>query len=107
VLNSTERNELNVEDHSVLWEFKDVFLEEVHGLNPKRDLDFLIDLVLGAISTSKVSYRMSTPELVEMKLQLKELLDEGYIKPSISLWGAPALFVNKKDGTLRLCIDYR
>jgi hypothetical protein len=53
------------------------------------------------------SYRMSTPELVELKLQLKEMLDKGYIRPSVSPWGAPVLFVKKKDGTLRLCIDYR
>jgi hypothetical protein len=50
---------------------------------------------------------MSTPELVELKLQLKEMMDKGYIRPSMSPWGAPVLFVKKKDGTLRLCIDYR
>jgi hypothetical protein len=50
---------------------------------------------------------MSTPELVELKLQLKEMLDKGYIQPSVSPWGAPTLFVKKKDGTLRLCIDYK
>jgi hypothetical protein len=84
VLNSIEGKELKVEDHPVLWEFKDVFLEEVPGLPPKRDLDFSIDLVPGAVPTSKVPYRMSTPELVELKVQLKEMLDKGYIRPSVS-----------------------
>jgi hypothetical protein len=56
---------------------------------------------------SRTPYRMSTLELVELKLQLKEMMDKGYIQPSVSPWGAPALFVKKKDGTLRLCIDYR
>jgi hypothetical protein len=106
VLNSAESKELKVEDHPVLWEFKDVFPEEVPGLPPKRDLDFSIDLVPGAVPASKVPYIMSTPKLVELKVQLKEMLDKRYIRPSVSPWGAPTLFV-KKDGTLRLCIDYR
>eukprot|EP00253_Pinus_taeda_P014310 PITA_14310 len=58
-------------------------------------------------TTSKVPYRMSSHELVELKLQLKEIIDNGYIRPSVSPWGAPVLFVRKKDGTLRLCVDYR
>jgi hypothetical protein len=56
---------------------------------------------------SRTPYRMSTPQLVELKLQLKEMMDKGYIRPSVSPWGALVLFVKKKDGTLRLCIDYR
>jgi len=56
---------------------------------------------------SKVPYRMSIPELTELKIQLQELLEKGYIKPSVSPWGAPVLFVKKKDKTLILCIDYR
>jgi hypothetical protein len=55
---------------------------------------------------SREPYRMSTPELVELKQQLKKMLDKGYIWPSVSPWGASTLFVKKKDGTLRLCIDY-
>jgi hypothetical protein len=106
-LTQQKRKELKVEDHPVLWEFKDVFPEEVPGLPPKRDLDFSIDLVPGVVPTSKVPYRMSTPELVELKVQLKEMLDKGYIRLSVSPWGAPTLFVKKKDGTLCLCIDYR
>jgi hypothetical protein len=93
--------------HLILWELKDVFPEEVFGLPPKRDFDFSIDLVHGAVPTSRVPHRMSTPESIELKVQLNEMLDKGYIKPSVSMWGAPSLFSRKKDGTLRLCIDYR
>jgi hypothetical protein len=96
----------NLEDHRVLKEFKDVF-QEVPGLPPKRDIDFSINLMPGAAPVSKAPYRMSTPELKELQLQLEELLKKGYIHPSISPWGAPVLFVKKKDGTLRLCIDFR
>jgi hypothetical protein len=91
----------------VLWEFRDVFPEEMPRLPLKIDIDFSIDLVLGAVPASKVTYRMSTPKLVELKVQLKEMLDKGYIGSSLSPCGALALFVKKKDGTLRLCIDYR
>lgn len=63
--------------------------------------------MLGAAPTSKEPYRMSTHELVELKLQLKGILDKGYIRPSVSAWGTPPLFVKKKYGTLRLCIGYR
>jgi hypothetical protein len=67
----------------------------------------LIELAPGVVPVSRTPYRMSTPELVELKLQLKEMMDKGYIRPSMSLWGAPVLFVKKKYGTLQLCIDYR
>jgi hypothetical protein len=95
-----------MEDHEVLKEFKVVF-QEVPGLPPKRDIDFSINFMLGAAPISKAPYRMSTPELKELQLQLEELLKKGYILPSMSLWGAPVLFMNKKYGTLRLCIDFR
>jgi hypothetical protein len=84
-----------------------VFPEEILGLPPRRDIDFSIELAPGVVPVSKTLYRMSTPELVELKLQLKEMMDKGYIRPSVSPWEAPVLFVKKKDGTLRLCIDYR
>jgi hypothetical protein len=84
-----------------------VFLEEVPGLPPRRDIGFSIELALGVVPVSRTPYRMSTPELVELKLQLKEMMDKGYIRPSVSPCGAPVLFVKKKDITLRLCIDYR
>jgi hypothetical protein len=84
-----------------------VFPEEILGLPGRRDIDFSIELAPGAVSVSRTPYQMSMPELVELKLQLKEMMDKGYIRPSMSCWGAPVLFVKKKDGTLRLCIDYR
>jgi hypothetical protein len=106
-LELVEDDKPSLEDHPTLREYKDVFPEEVLGLPPRRDIDFSIELASGVVSVSRTPYRMSTPELVELKLQLKEMMDRGYIRPSISPWGAPVLFVKKKDGTLRLCIDYR
>jgi hypothetical protein len=95
-----------IEYHALLKYFEDVF-QEVPGLPPKRDIDFSINLMPGAAPVSKNPYRMSTPELKELQLQLEELLKKGYICPSVSPWGAPVLFVKNKDGTLRLCIDFR
>jgi hypothetical protein len=93
-------------DHEVLTEFKDVF-QEVLGLPPKKDIDFSINLMPRASPVSKAPYRMSMPELKELQLHLEEILNKGYIHPSVSPWGAPVLFMKKKDGTLRLCIDFR
>jgi hypothetical protein len=95
------------DDHPILREYRDVFLEEVPGLPPRRDIDFSIELAPGAVTVSRTPYQMSTLELVELKLQLKEMMDKGYIRPNVSPWRAPVLFVKNKDGTLRLCIDYR
>eukprot|EP00253_Pinus_taeda_P022505 PITA_22505 len=81
--------------------------KDISEFPPHREVDFSIELVPGETPTSKPPYRMSTLELVDLKLQLKEMLDKGYIRPSVSPSGAPVLFVKKKDGTLRLCIDYR
>jgi hypothetical protein len=97
---------LNIEDYAVLKEFEDVF-KEIPRLPPKRDIDFSIDLMPGVAPVSKTPYRMSTPELKELQMQLEELLEEGYIHPSVSPWGALVLFMKKNDGTLRLCIDFR
>jgi hypothetical protein len=96
----------NLEDYAVLENFEDVF-KEVPRLPPKRDIDFSINLMSGADPVSKTPYRMSTPELKELRMQLEEILKKGYICPSVSPWGAPVLFVKKKDRTLRLCIDFR
>jgi hypothetical protein len=96
----------NLEDHLILKYFEDVF-KEILGLPPKRDIDFSINLMPGAALVSKTPYRMSTPEMKELQMQLEELLKKGYICPSVSPWGAPVLFVKKKYGTLRLCIDFR
>jgi hypothetical protein len=90
----------------VVREFVDVFLEELPGMSPERELDFTIDLKLRTEPIERTPYRMSTPELQELKMQLKELLDLGLIRPSVSPWGALVIFIQKKDGLWRLCIDY-
>ena len=95
-----------IEGFHVLEEFKDVFLEEIQGLLPKRYLDFSIELTPSLVSASKAPYRMSAPKLVELKLQLQEFIEKGYIQPSVSPWGAPIMFVKKKDGMMWMCIDY-
>ena len=95
-----------VESILVLQDFIDVFLENIPGLPLKWDIDFTIKLMLGAALVSQAPYRMSVPELTELKMQLQELLDKGYICPSVSPWGAPMLFVKKKDGTMRIFMDY-
>ncbi|TYJ98703.1 reverse transcriptase [Cucumis melo var. makuwa] len=79
----------------------------VVGLPPDREIEFTIELLSGTAPISQAPYRMAPSELKEFKMQLQELVDKGYIRPSVSPWGAPVLFVKKKDGTLRLCIDYR
>uniref|UniRef100_A0A6V7QUU0 Reverse transcriptase domain-containing protein n=1 Tax=Ananas comosus var. bracteatus TaxID=296719 RepID=A0A6V7QUU0_ANACO len=91
----------------VVCEFSDVFPAELPGLPPDREIEFVIDLVSGAAPISKAPYRMAPVELKELKAQLQDLLDKEFVRPSMSPWGAPVLFVKKKDGTLRLCVDYR
>ena len=88
-------------------EFPDVFPEDLSGLPLDREIEFSIDLLLGFSPISKAPNRMAPAELRELKAQLQELLDKGFIRPSVSPWGAPVLFVKKKDGSMRLCIDYR
>ncbi|KAL0316931.1 UNVERIFIED_CONTAM: Transposon Ty3-G Gag-Pol polyprotein [Sesamum radiatum] len=95
-----------VSDVPVVREFPDVFPEELPGLPPHREVDFEIDTIPGQ-HLFRLPYRMAPLELKELKKQLEELLDKGFIRPSISPWGAPVLFVKKKDGSMRLCIDYR
>jgi hypothetical protein len=102
-----KENKPNLEDFVVLHDFRDVFVDEIPELPPRREIDFSIDLLPGSTPISKAPYRMSLLELTELKIQLHELLDKEYIRPSVSPWGAPVLFVKKKDKTLRLCIDYR
>ena len=84
-----------------------MFPNEVPGLPPKWDIYFTIELVPGETLVSKTPYMMSTLEMLELKMQLQELLENKYIRSSVSPWGAPFLFEKKKYGTLRLCIDYR
>ncbi|WVZ70973.1 LOW QUALITY PROTEIN: hypothetical protein U9M48_019600 [Paspalum notatum var. saurae] len=88
------------------FDFPDVFSEELLGPPPDRDVEFAIELVPGTAPVSRRPYRMAPDELKELKLQ--EQLDKGFIRPSSSPWGCPALFVEKKDqGGKRLCVDYR
>ena len=89
----------------VVNEFPDVFPDNFSGVPPPRDIDFGIDLEPDTKPISIPPYRIAQAELKELKLQLKDLTDKGFIQPSISPWGAPVLFVKKKDGTLRMCID--
>jgi hypothetical protein len=96
----------SLEDFSVIQEFEDVF-QEIPGFPSTREIDFSIDLVPRVAPVSKTPYRMSTPELKELQMQLEELLKKGYIRPSVSPWGALVICVKKKDGTLRLCIDFQ
>jgi hypothetical protein len=90
----------------VVCEYPDVFPDELPGMPPDRDIEFAIELQPGTAPISKRPYRMPPAELAELKKQLQELLDKGFIRPSTSPWGCPALFVKKKDESLRLCVDY-
>ena len=91
----------------VVRDFPDVFPDDIVGLPPEREVEFTFDLIPGTEPISIPPYRMAPAELRELKAQLEEFLSKGFIRPSISPWGAPVLFVKKKDGSLRLCIDYR
>ncbi|XP_073153938.1 uncharacterized protein [Henckelia pumila] len=97
-----EEPELKLEDLSIVREFSDVFPKELPGMVPDREIEFEIQLEPGAALISKASYRMAPAELKELKEQLQELLDKKKIRPSASLWGAPVLFVKKKDGSMRM-----
>jgi hypothetical protein len=99
--------ESTVERIPVVCEYPDVFPDELPGMPPDRDIEFAIELQPGTAPISKRPYRMPPAELAELKKQLQELLDKGFIRPSTSPWGCPALFVKKKDESLRLCVDYR
>ena len=91
----------------VVYEYEDVFSNELPGLPPLRDVDFRIELYPGTSPISMTPHRMAPVELQELKVQIQELLGKGFIIPSTSPWGAPVLFAKKKGKTLRLSIDYR
>ncbi|KAK8938601.1 hypothetical protein KSP39_PZI011511 [Platanthera zijinensis] len=96
-----------LEEILVVRDFTDVFPDEIPGLPPERDVEFVIDLEPGTRPIAKAPYQMTPRELEELRVQLDELLAKGFIRQSSSPWGAPFLFVKKKDGSMRLCIDYR
>jgi hypothetical protein len=100
-------DEKRLEDVPIVKEFSEVFPEELPGLPPTRQVEFQIELVPGAAPIARAPYRLAPSEMQELSNQLQELLDKGFIRPSSSRWGAPVLFVKKKDGSFRMCIDYR
>ncbi|GJU17817.1 putative reverse transcriptase domain-containing protein [Tanacetum coccineum] len=96
-----------LEDVPVVQEFPKEFPEDLPGIPPTRQVEFQIDLVPGATPVARAPYRLAPSEMKELAEQLQELTDKGFIRPSYSPWGAPVLFVKKKDGSFRMCIDYR
>jgi hypothetical protein len=104
VVDSSEADPLEI--IKVVSEFSDVFPKDLPGMPPERKLEFAIELLPGTAPIFKRAYRVSGPELVKLKKQIDELSEKGYIRPSTSPWAAPVLFVEKKDGTRRTCIDY-
>ena len=104
---SAKDKTLMLENIPIVQEFEDVFPEEMLGLPQKRDIKFTIKLIPRAALVSRTPYRMSVPELIELNMQLQGFMDKGYIWPSVSPWGALVLFLKKKDGTMRMCMDYQ
>ncbi|GJR94827.1 putative reverse transcriptase domain-containing protein [Tanacetum coccineum] len=106
-LMSTKANEPTLNDIPIVRNFEDVFPDDLSGLPPQRQVEFRIDLIPGVTPVAKSPYRLAPSEMQELSEQLQELQDKGFIRPSHSPWGAPVLFVKKKDGSFRMCIDYR
>ncbi|GJR64977.1 putative reverse transcriptase domain-containing protein [Tanacetum coccineum] len=96
-----------LEDVPIVRDFPEVFPEDLPGLPPTRQVEFQIDLIPGVAPVARAPYRLALSEMKELSEQLKELSDKGFIRPNSSLWGALVLFVKKKDGSFRMCIDYR
>jgi hypothetical protein len=98
---------IQVSEVPVLNEVPNVFPKVLPGMPPDRHIEFVIELKPGTTPIYKTPYRMATPELAELKEHIKKLLEKSFIHPSSSPWGAPVIFFLKKDGTQRLCVDYR
>ena len=107
MVDKEQKGQLAPENVPIIREYVDVFSQDLPGLPPEREISFEIELLPGSAPVSKAPYRMAPAELRELQVQLQELLDKGFIRQSHSPWGAPVLFVKKKDGSLRMCIDYR
>ncbi|GKB50587.1 putative reverse transcriptase domain-containing protein [Tanacetum coccineum] len=105
--NKDKTKEKRLEDVPTVRDFMEVFPKDLPGLPPIRQVEFQIDLVPGAAPVARDLYRLAPSEMEELSTQLQELFDKGFIRPSSSPWGAPVLFVKKKDGSFRMCIDYR
>nr|ABA97778.2 retrotransposon protein, putative, Ty3-gypsy subclass [Oryza sativa Japonica Group] len=104
---AVEKTTKKLEDIPIVREYPGVFPDDLTTMPPKRDIEFRIDLVPGTAPIHKRPYRMGANELAEVKKQVDEQLQKGYIRPSTSPWGAPVIFVEKKDKTKRMCVDYR
>jgi hypothetical protein len=100
-------NQAVIDKLQVVCEFPEVFPDEIPGVPPEREVEFSIDLIPATKPISMAPYRMSASELAELKKQLEDLHDKKFVRPSVLPWGAPVLLVNKNDGSMRLCIDYR
>ena len=103
----SKRGQVDVEKIPIVKEFPDVFPEELPGIPLERELDLSIEIMPRTTPMSRAPYRMALAELKELKVQLQDLLDKGFVRPRVSPRGAPVLFVKKKDGTLWMWIDYR
>jgi len=101
------KNQAVIDKLQVVYDFPEVFPDEIPDVQPEREVEFTIDLVPGTKPVSMAPYRMSASELAELKKQLEDFLDKKFVRPSVSPWGAPMLLVKKKDDSMRLCIDYR
>ncbi|GJY56106.1 hypothetical protein Tco_0455221 [Tanacetum coccineum] len=102
-----ETSKRRFEDVPIICDFPKVFPDDLSGLPPPRHVEFRIDLVPGVAPVAHAPYHLAPSELKELSDQLKELSEKGFIRPSSSPWGAPVLFVKKKYGSFRMCIDYR
>ncbi|GJV68445.1 putative reverse transcriptase domain-containing protein [Tanacetum coccineum] len=107
LLMSAKASDKKQEEIVVVRDFLEVFSDDLSGLPPFREIEFRIELTPGPTPVAKYPYHLAPSELEELSGQLKELQDKGFIRPSLSLWGASVLFVKKKDGSFRMCIDYR
>ncbi|KAK1615964.1 hypothetical protein QYE76_021481 [Lolium multiflorum] len=99
--------EVKLEDIPIVNEFQDVFPKELPGMPPDREIEFTIDLIPGTAPIAKAPYKMGPKELKELKEQLDDLEQKGFIQEGISPWGSPVIFVDKRDGGRRMCGDYR
>ena len=102
-----KKEEKSLANIPVVCDYPEVFPDDLPGLPPVREVEFRIELVPGATPIAKAPYRLAPSEIREVMTQIQDLLDKGFIRPSSSPWGAPVLFVKKKDGSMRMCIDYR
>nr|GFD17729.1 putative reverse transcriptase domain-containing protein [Tanacetum cinerariifolium] len=106
-LSCIKADEVRLDDIRTICDFPKVFSDDLTGLPPIREIVFRIDLIPGALPVVKSSYHLAPSEIQELSNQLKELHEKGFIRPSYSPWGALVLFIKKKDGVLRMCIDYK